>query len=226
MATATRAGTPELNCDAAAAHHYGTAGTVAAAIVDGKGNSTATATAAWLCAEAAAWLAARYGALSGLLTAGQMLADPGSKFVAVDGVAAVAVVRPGSPTTVVHVGRARAYTWDGDTLFRMTEDHTHGQQLRNQGHTEAQAAAQDHLQRVTLARSSVGTAPCVLTDDQLVLLTTDGVHDDLGHERMAALVREHQHDPKELAEALVACSSGLDDRDDATAVVITMSAIA
>lgn len=74
----------------------------------------------------------------------------------------------------------------------------------NHGHTEAQATAQDHLHRLTVARSSVGTTPSALTDDQLVLLTTDGVHDILGHDRLAALVREHQHDAKELADALVA----------------------
>ncbi|MBN6040013.1 hypothetical protein [Amycolatopsis sp. 195334CR] len=147
VATATRAGTPGLNCDASAVAHYATAGTVAAAVVDGKGTSEATATAAWLCTETAVQLAARHGALTGLLTAGQLLADPGSKFVEVDGVAAVAVVRPGSPTTVVH-------------------------------------------------------------------------------DRLTVLVREHQRDPKALADTLVAeaarCAPS-DDRDDATAVVITVS---
>lgn len=227
VATATRPGTERgrtPNCDAVAVAHYATAGTVAAAVVDGKGSSAETAATMAVCAQAAARYAARYGALQGLLDAGRMIADPGRRFAAVDGVAAVVVVRPGAPTTVVHVGRARAYTWDGQ-LHRLTEDHTHGQQLRHQGQTEAEAAAQDHLQRVTLARSSVGTAPSVLTDDRLVLLTTDGVHDALTHTQMTALVRAHQDQPGVLADALVtdAARSAPDGRlDDATVAVITL----
>ncbi len=38
--------------------------------------------------------AARHGAVTGLFTAGQLLADPGRKLVDVDGVAAVTLVRP------------------------------------------------------------------------------------------------------------------------------------
>ncbi|OXM50288.1 hypothetical protein CFP71_28060 [Amycolatopsis thailandensis] len=226
VATATRAGGGRTrNCDAAAVAHYATAGTVSAAVVDGKGTSAETAATMAVCAQAAARYAARYGALQGLLDAGRMIADPGQRFADVDGVAAVAVVRPGAPTTVVHVGRARAYTWDGAVLHRLTEDHTHGQQLRHQGHTEAQAAAQDHLQRVTLARSSVGTAPTVLTDDRLVLLTTDGVHDALTHDQMTALVRASHHDSAALADALVAAAARYTQdgqADDATVAVIAL----
>jgi serine/threonine protein phosphatase PrpC len=226
VATATHPGDKARNADAVAVEHYATAGTVAAAVLDGKGTSAETARAMRVCAPAAVMLAARYGALNGLSSAGSMLADPGREFVPVDGVGALAVVRPGSPVAVVHVGRARAHTWSGHELAELTEDHTHGQQLRNVGRTEQEAAAYDRLQRVTLARSTVGTIPSALTDDELVLLTTHGVHSVLGLARMTEIVRVHQHTgAAAVADELLhgALEHGRPgDRDNASVIAIAL----
>ncbi|GAA2798471.1 PP2C family serine/threonine-protein phosphatase [Saccharopolyspora taberi] len=228
VATATHPGDQPVQADAVAVEHYATAGTVAACVMDGKGTSAETARKMPVCAESAVMLAARYGALNGLATAGSMLTDTGQEFVDVDGVGALAVVRPGAPVVVVHVGRARGYAVDGDGgLVELTEDATHGQQLRIQGHSEEQARAYDRLQRVTLARSSVGTIPAAITDHPVVLLTTDGVHAVLGHDRMAALVQQHRHGgPAELAEQLLtaALENGRPgQRDNASVAVIAVT---
>lgn len=193
VATATHAGDKERNADMMAVEYFATASTVAAAVLDGKGTSIETVDAMRVCASAAVRMAARRGAVNGLMTAGALLEDPGSEFVPVDGVGVLAVIRPGRPVKVAHVGRARAYSFSGSALVQLTEDQTHGQQLRSRGRTEQEVVAYDNLQRVTLARCVVSTVQDNLTDHELVLLTTHGVHDVLGLARMSDVVREHHH---------------------------------
>ncbi|MGW6970365.1 SpoIIE family protein phosphatase [Streptomyces sp. NPDC054952] len=58
-----------------------------------------------------------------------------------------------------------------------------------------------------------------------VILTSDGVHDQMHPTTLNALVRAHQNDAQSLAEALVAAAEdGIEDgqpyRDDATTIVI------
>ncbi|MFE0023347.1 hypothetical protein [Amycolatopsis sp. NPDC059021] len=106
VATATHPGDQAVNCDQVAVEYYATGGTVAIALLDGKGADPATAHKMHVCASAGAAIGARHGALNGLATAGAIVADPGREFVDCDGVGALAVVRPGSPRALVHVGRA------------------------------------------------------------------------------------------------------------------------
>ncbi|MFD3917366.1 hypothetical protein ACFWR1_38445, partial [Streptomyces sp. NPDC058603] len=68
----------------------------------------------------------------------------------------------------------------------------------------------------------VATVGEVGIDDHLILLTSDGVHDQIGRAALEALVREHAADPQALADALVAAAEPDDDgyRDDATVVIL------
>ena len=61
--------------------------------------------------------------------------------------------------------------------------------------------------------------------DRLILLTSDGVHDQIPEPEMTALIREHADAPQALAEALVAAAQPDGDgyRDDATVVVIRIN---
>ena len=55
---------------------------------------------------------------------------------------------------------------------------------------------------------------------ELVLLTSDGVHDAVPHDELVALIRE-QRDPQALAEVIVAAAREDDGyRDDATVIVL------
>ncbi|MDJ0386279.1 SpoIIE family protein phosphatase [Streptomyces sp. G-G2] len=74
----------------------------------------------------------------------------------------------------------------------------------------------------------MGEAACSgapIPKGRMVILTSDGVHDQIDPTVLEALVQAHQTDAQALAEALVAAAEdGLEDgqpyRDDATAVVI------
>jgi serine/threonine protein phosphatase PrpC len=76
--------------------------------------------------------------------------------------------------------------------------------------------------RTTVATAAVATVGEAWTDGPLVVLTSDGVHGQMPHDALEALVIQHQHAPQTLAEALVDAAEADSDgaRDDATAVVI------
>ncbi|MGW8846582.1 hypothetical protein ACWGNE_02265 [Streptomyces xiamenensis] len=224
-AVAEREGTTPPNADAA--HTYTAAdGTTAAAVVDGIGHSPAVVHFAPLAAEVIVRIAATRGGLAGLLTAAELVADPGAgPEPEADAVAVVAVAFPGEDTIVNWVGDARAYAWNEAELRQYTTDHTVARQLSESGIGPEIAAPYGAWVRTSLARSSVATVrEVVIPAGQLVILTSDGVHDQVPHEDMVGLVRRHGDDPQVLAGALVAAARAGDDgaRDDATAVVIRL----
>ncbi|GAA0445141.1 hypothetical protein Acor_80550 [Acrocarpospora corrugata] len=164
------------------------------------------------------------GALAGLLTAALLVADPGADDGTPDAVAVVAVTGPDAETVVAWVGDCRAYAFDGQALRQYTTDHTVGQQLRQSGGIPLEVAeSHDHWLRVSLSRATPATAyEVVLPAGELVLLTSDGVHDQVAHAVLEALVRDHHADPQALADALVAAAEADEGgtRDDATAVIL------
>jgi PPM family protein phosphatase len=178
-ASASRRGTRRSNCDAAAVF-TSNAGTLAAALVDGTGNTPHIASVARLCAETAARVGAQRGPLAGILSASLLVADPAEE---ANGVAVCAVAySDGGPVEVTWVGDCRAYGWAGTTLRRYTTDHTVGEQLRRNGAALELAAEHDNWITTSLAHAVVATVYQVQVDASLVLLTSDGVHDQVGHE--------------------------------------------
>ncbi|MEV0733983.1 SpoIIE family protein phosphatase [Polymorphospora sp. NPDC050346] len=73
---------------------------------------------------------------------------------------------------------------------------------------------------MTSAVRGLDTHGTTLTAGQLVILTTDGVHDHTSHDVLTNLI--HTHDPQALADALVTAArpDPTGYRDDATAIVI------
>ncbi|MFF1483125.1 hypothetical protein ACIGZH_01720 [Streptomyces sp. NPDC058319] len=219
---ASREGTAEDNADAARIHVLAD-GTVGAAVVDGIGHGPHTSATAPLLAETAARISARRGPLAGLLTASELIADPGTDGEEADAVAVAARAIPDNDVLVVNwTGDARAYGWDGEHLTLYTDDHTVGAQLRANGVALEIAREHDNWLRTSLARASIGTVYTAGIRDRLVLLTSDGVHDQVDHAVMTQLAAEHATDPQALADALVAAAQPNDEgyRDDATAVVL------
>lgn len=224
-ATASRRGTREYNCDAAAIHRMPGTDVVAAAIVDGIGNNLEVARLAGIAAEVAARVGARKGALLGILAAAELVAAPAAASVDPDGVAVLAVAEPGHSTEIAWTGDARAYGWDGKTLRRLTTDHTVGEYLRRNGgdHIELLARAHDDWLRSSLGWSTIASVHEADTTAPLVLLTSDGVHDQIAPGGLEDLVRDHQTNPQDLADAIVADAVADEDgyyRDDATVVVL------
>ncbi|MYV53132.1 hypothetical protein GT042_11615 [Streptomyces sp. SID3212] len=223
--TATREGTALDNADAARVYVLAD-GTVGAAVIDGIGHYRHTSTVAPLLAEVAARFSARRGPLAGLLSASELIADRGADGEEADAVAVAVRAYPDDDVvTVTWTGDARAYGWDGTRLELYTDDHTVGKQLRANGVSLEIARAHDNWLRTSLARASIGTVYTAGIRDRLIILSSDGVHDQVPADTLTDLVREHAEDPQALADALVAAAVADAEgyRDDATAVAIRMS---
>jgi PPM family protein phosphatase len=223
VATASRQGTREHNADAAAGFSSAD-GRTAAVVVDGIGNSPTVAAIASVLAQVATRVGAQRGALAGMLSAAALIADPGAGPEAEPAaVAVLAVAEPGGATAIAWVGDCRASGWDGAELRRYSTDHTVGQQLRINGTPLELATEHDNWVRSTLASAVVATVYEVeIAAGELVVLTSDGVHDQLPHAELTALVDRHAHDPVVLADAIVAAvrEDAESYRDDATAAVL------
>ncbi|MDX2692184.1 hypothetical protein [Streptomyces ipomoeae] len=220
----TRPGTAGPSGDAAVVHTLADQ-TTAAAVVDGIGHSERVSSVATLLAEVAARVAARRGALAGLLSAGELVADPGvEEDPEPDAVAVAAVTGPGDDTTrIAWIGDARAWGWDGTRLHQYSTDQTMAQFLRAHGDVAAEIAEHhDAWVRASLATAVVATVREAEIPDRLVLLTTDGIHDTVDHVEFEALVRAHEDHPQALTDALTAAArEGRNgERDDATAVAL------
>ncbi|MFE3068162.1 hypothetical protein [Streptomyces sp. NPDC059247] len=219
---ATRTGTYGTSADAAA--HFTTADlSVGAAVVDGIGHSDALHTLVPHVAVTAARIAAVSGAPAGLLTGGGMMSTADVDGARPNAVAVVAHARPGSPTTICWTGDSRASGWDGVRLTAYTVDQTVATYLLEAGVAEEIAAGFRSRLKGSLAEVVPETASKVLIPaGQLVILTSDGIHDQVLADVMEALVHQHQDDPQALAEALVAAAAadGTGYRDDATAIVL------
>lgn len=224
-ATATREGTTAPNCDAAAVFEA-INGTVAAVLIDGTGHSDQLAAGVERLAWAGARLAARTDGRAALVTLGATVADPGAAAEPEpDGPAVTAVWHPEGDVVVHWIGDCRAYAWDGARLVQLTSDHTMGEYLRTViGRPVPESRPYDAWILTTLSRA-LPTMVCevVAEQPQLVLLTTDGIHDAVPHSLVEALVRQHADNPQALANALVAAVPADVDgyRDDATAVIVT-----
>ncbi|MFJ2818313.1 hypothetical protein [Streptomyces sp. NPDC087294] len=219
---ATREGTAADNADAARIHRLAD-GTIGAAVIDGIGHGPHTSRTAPLLAEVAARISARRGPLAGLLTASEMIVDAGSDGDEADAVAVALRVHPDDDLVVVNwTGDARGYGLGRRGLTLYTDDHTVGAQLRANGVSLDIARQHDNWLRTSLARATVGTTYTASIPDRLVIITSDGVHDQIPTDRMETLVREHADDPQALADALVAAAQPDETgyRDDATAIVI------
>ncbi len=224
---ATREGTAEDNADAAKVYVLAD-GTVGAAVIDGIGHGPHTSRTAPLLAETAARVAARRGPLGGLLAASELIADEGADGEEADAVAVAVRVRPDDDiATVTWTGDSRAYGWNGERLELYTDDHTVGKQLRANGVSLDIARGHDNWLRTSLARATIGTVYTAGIRDELIILTSDGVHDQMPADTLEDLVRKHQGAPQALANALVAAAQPDEDgyRDDATAVVVSVAGL-
>ncbi|MFJ2610558.1 hypothetical protein ACIO13_37250 [Streptomyces sp. NPDC087425] len=217
---ATREGTAADNADAAKVYVLAD-GTVGAAVVDGIGHGPHTSATSPLLAETAARYTAHRGALPGILGAALLVADPGPDGDEANAVAVTALADDAG-THVAWVGDCRAYGWNGTTLTLHTTDQTMGQWVRIYGPPVEIAAHYDHWVRVSLHSATVATTREIEVSDPLVILTSDGVHDQITPDAMETLIREHADDPQALADALVNAARPDDDgyRDDATTIVI------
>ncbi|MGW5877846.1 PP2C family protein-serine/threonine phosphatase [Nocardiopsis terrae] len=138
---------------------------------------------------------------------------------------------PNDAIDIAWVGDCRAYTWAGGELTQLTRDHNEAQELLDAGVPDEVARDHCHIITTSVARSfesEYGTASAAAPE--LMLLTTDGVHDVLNYEEIREIVWRFDTDPEVCAQALVEAAREADaDRseeeqsgDNATAVVIRL----
>ncbi|MER6394054.1 SpoIIE family protein phosphatase, partial [Streptomyces sp. NPDC001523] len=156
-----------------------------------------------------------------------LLKTPGAPGGGPAGVGFPAGVGPDG-TWIAWAGDCRAYGLDPNTgiLTRYTTDHTVAAHYAQQGMPADEAAA--YSSNLTVSFSDLSIAACneaPIPKGHLVILTSDGVHDQMDPTTLNTLVQTHQNDAQALAEALVAAAEdGVEDgqpyRDDATTIVI------
>lgn len=196
-------------------------GRVCAAVVDGAGHDAAVVRYARITPPVITHIGMTMGGLAALTTAGQMAH---AYDVPPHASAVYARMEPGQPTAIQWIGDCRAYGWDGTVLTRWSTDQTMGEYLRRNGVAVEIAEHHDNWSRTGLAQA--GAAMCreaqIPAAVRLVLLVTDGVSDQVGHEWMEALCRAHAAEPQALADALVAAVEADAEgyRDDATVIVL------
>jgi serine/threonine protein phosphatase PrpC len=196
-------------------------GHVYAAVTDGAGHHPDTVQYAQLASAAITHLAAAVGGLAAMITAGQMA----HAYDTIPHVSAVSArMAPDRGTWLHWIGDCRAYGWVGEQLSRHTTDQSMGQFLRFNGQAEEMADRHDNWSRMGLWQAAAATVmeTSIPPEIDLVLLTSDGIHDQIPHDEMERLVAEHADDAQALADVLAAAAAEDDDgyRDDATVIVL------
>lgn len=141
----------------------------------------------------------------------------------------VTAVRAGRRLFVAHVGDSRAYLYRSSTLERLTRDDSLVQQMIDRGElTPCEAfghPASHALVRFLGSGAEQGPNQTVrlLRPGDRLLLCTDGVSDALRDERIAELLGTVPG-AQAAAEALVRAAERCDGRDNATALVLDVSA--
>jgi len=131
----------------------------------------------------------------------------------------------GDDMFVVHVGDSRAYLYRDGILRRLTRDHTHAQTLADAGIIRPEAVATHRLRHV-LTNALGGTETegkaeihrLRLFDGDRVLLCSDGLHDMIDDDAIAAVLRaEPISEPA--CRALVTRALDAGGKDNVTVVI-------
>lgn len=131
---------------------------------------------------------------------------------------------------VSHVGDSRCYLVRNGTARQITQDHTWVQEQRKLGLLSAEEV-HDSNQRHVLTKSlgpemfvSPDTSAVTLQPEDLLVLCTDGVHDETRPNEIAEIVIPHK-DMDVAARELVARAVERDGNDNTTAQVIRVRSI-
>ncbi|HWE86344.1 MAG TPA: protein phosphatase 2C domain-containing protein [Terracidiphilus sp.] len=132
---------------------------------------------------------------------------------------------------VSHVGDSRCYLVRGGKVRQITEDHTWVAQQRKLGLISQEDIATSDVRHV-LIRSlgpemfvSPDTTSVSVQPGDVLVLCTDGLHDELPESEMAAIVSQPKKDAEEIVRELVARAVDLDGNDNTTAQVIRVRSI-
>jgi serine/threonine protein phosphatase PrpC len=141
------------------------------------------------------------------------------------GTTIVAALMQGQQLSVAHVGDSRLYVFNGARLRQVTDDDSWTANLRARDPEVDPAVLEYHPLRHALtnvvgahARTEVHVAEETLQGGELIVLTTDGVHEPLDERRMERLLAEGDGTPQ-MAARLVTSALSRGSRDNCTAIV-------
>jgi serine/threonine protein phosphatase PrpC len=131
---------------------------------------------------------------------------------------------------VSHVGDSRCYHVRDGQARQVTQDHTWVNEQRKMGLISASDMAESESRHV-LTRSlgpemfvSPDTTALTLLPGDLLVLSTDGLHDEMGERAIASIVSQPK-DIDEIARELVERAVEIDGNDNTTGVVIRVRAV-
>jgi protein phosphatase len=131
---------------------------------------------------------------------------------------------------VSHVGDSRCYLVRGGKAKQITQDHTWVNEQRKMGIISASEVAESESRHV-LIRSlgpemfvSPDTTAVTLQAGDVLVLCSDGLHDELGEDELARIVSQNKN-IDEIAKELVARAIEIDGNDNTTAQVIRIRSV-
>jgi serine/threonine protein phosphatase PrpC len=141
------------------------------------------------------------------------------------GTTIVAALVRGAGVAVAHVGDSRLYLFDGRRLRLLTDDDSWSSAILAQDPQATPSMLKHHPMRNALT-SAVGVRADVdvhvvettLSTGELLVLSTDGVHDPLDDTRIERILRSG-HDISAMPDSLVSTALALGSRDNCTALV-------
>jgi serine/threonine protein phosphatase PrpC len=131
---------------------------------------------------------------------------------------------------IAHVGDSRCYLVRNGQAKQLTQDHTWVNEQRKMGLISAQEAAASDARHV-LTRSlgpemfiSADTTTIALQPGDTLVLSTDGLHDEMSEKEIARIVSQKK-DVEEIARELVDRAVEIDGGDNTTAQVIRVKTV-
>jgi PPM family protein phosphatase len=132
---------------------------------------------------------------------------------------------------ISHVGDSRCYLVRKGKVRQVTDDHTWVAQQRKLGLISAEDISSSDARHV-LIRSlgpemfvSPDTTSITIEPGDVLVLCTDGLHDELKEKEIAVIVSQPHKDVEEIARELVARAVEVDGNDNTTAQVIRVRAV-
>lgn len=131
---------------------------------------------------------------------------------------------------VSHVGDSRCYLVRGGRAKQITQDHTWVGEQRKMGLITAEEMSKSESRHVILRSLgpemfvSPDTTALTLQAGDVLVLCTDGVHDEMKAETMAEIVSQNKN-AEEMARELVARAVEIDGNDNTTAQVIRIRSV-
>jgi protein phosphatase len=132
---------------------------------------------------------------------------------------------------ISHVGDSRCYVVRAGKARQITEDHTLVNQQRKLGLISADDIAESQSRHVLI--KSLGpemfvapdTSSITVQPGDVLVLCTDGVHDELPEAELARIVSQPRKEMAEIAAELVARAVEVDGNDNTTAQVIRVRSV-